>query len=41
MAIETAPPAAVTLLTGFIGLIAVRTALLAVRGRLFPHPDLA
>ncbi len=31
--------AAVTLLTGFIAWIAVRTALLAVRGRLFPHPD--
>jgi tellurite resistance protein len=31
--------AAVTPLTGFIGWIAVRTALLAVRGRLFPHPD--
>jgi tellurite resistance protein len=31
--------AALALLTGFIAWIAVRTALLAVRGRLFPHPD--
>lgn len=33
--------AALALLTGFIAWIAARTTLLAVRGRLFPHPDLA